>query len=145
MKKFLIILLIITAFVYSCKKSNSSPPSIVGKWLVTVDSTTINQQTDIFFRYNAPYLYIQFNSDGTGQQSCYYPSLPNFTYSVSPGKVFINYPAGFIPPVTTGPFTDTVTVVNLTPGNTLNPGKLELAHNRTYSNGISTNYLFLTN
>lgn len=100
MKKYLPLLLIVAAFVYSCKKTNDvpvTPASIVGTWGITADtlqefdsggltSSTANT-------YNKGEIF-HFSADGTGFTVIdTIPGSTTFTYALSGGNAILDYPA----------------------------------------------------
>ena len=100
MKKYLALLFIPAAFVYSCKKTNDvpvTPASIVGTWYVTndslkeYDSSGLTSATDN--TYNKGELY-QFNANGTGYTSIdTIPGNTTFTYTLTGSNAVLDYPA----------------------------------------------------
>jgi len=97
MKKYLPLLCILAAFVYSCKKSNETPASIVGTWHITADSLKEYYSSGLTSAtantYNKGESY-RFNADGTGYSSI--DTIPNnttFTYTKAGNNVVLTYPA----------------------------------------------------
>jgi hypothetical protein len=99
MKKYLGLLFILAAFVYSCKKSGNRAvapnASIVGTWFVTNDSVKeynssglTSAAANIFNKDESD----RFNADGTGYTSIdTIPGSTTFTYTIAGGKVVIDY------------------------------------------------------
>jgi len=101
MKKYLSLLFILAAFVYSCKKSGNRAvapvPSIVGTWFVTNDSLKEYDSSGLTSAtantYNKEESY-RFNADGTGYTSIdTIPGSTTFTYTVAGDNAVLTYPA----------------------------------------------------
>ena len=101
MKKYLGLLFILAAFVYSCKKSGNrvvAPnASIVGTWFVTNDSLKEYDNSGLTSAtanaYNKEESY-RFNADGTGYTSIdTVPGNTTFTYTKAGNNVVLTYPA----------------------------------------------------
>ncbi len=93
----IIIILIISAFIYSCKKSGSSSGGINGTWYLTRDSvkyytgSTLNAV--IGTAYSRIYS-IQFNANGTGSfRTDTIAGSLSFNYKLSGSNLTLTYPA----------------------------------------------------
>jgi hypothetical protein len=94
----LIIILIISAFIYSCKKSGSSSGGINGTWYLTRDSTrefTNGVQTSVTGEsFSNRATSFQFNSNGTGSEKVdTIPGSVTFNYKITGNNLIFNYPA----------------------------------------------------
>jgi len=98
MKKNLLFILIIAAFIYSCKKSGSSSGGINGTWYLTRDSTrefTNGVQTSVYGEsFNNKATSFQFNSNGSGSEKTdTIPGSVTFNYKITGSNLVLNYAA----------------------------------------------------
>lgn len=122
MKKQLLLILIIAAFVYSCKKSGSAVnqlnSEIAGTWRFTSDSTrefVKGVQTSLSVNMPNTNLTYQFNTDGTGAQRLdTVPGSATFTYKITGSTLAFNYPAQTYDKAYSGALTDSATIGTLT-------------------------------
>lgn len=124
MKKYLSLLLIPAAFIYSCKKNVGNlavgpVPSIVGTWTIAADTVkdydhdTVSSTTGNTYNKGETY---HFNADGSGAASIdTVPGSLKFTYTVTDNKVALNYPAQYYNNTSPGATIDTARVGLLTP------------------------------
>jgi hypothetical protein len=105
MKKRILILLVAASSVwFGCSKKNEATPltpatatvnDLVGKWNVTqtIITDTVNNETQTLTEtFNPGDLYIQFNSDKTGDNGGTSGGADTFTYSIADGIIYLTSP-----------------------------------------------------
>ena len=141
MKKYLALLLIPAAFVYSCKKTSDvpvTPASIVGTWGITADTAQefdsgglVSSTANI---YNKGEI-LHFSADGTGFTVIdTIPGSTPFTYTLTGGNAVLDYPAQNYK----GDQIDTARIAVLT------PTSLELIYKSYYFTMAASTYHYET-
>ena len=116
MKKYLPLLFIVAAFVYSCTKTGNTQTALTGKWFISTDSVYEYGSIETTNSYSQQYYY-QFNADGTGQALlALNPGVLNFTYTLGTNVIYIKFPVFMGVDGYFNPQTDTAVIRKLSPG-----------------------------